>query len=230
MTTIIGISGYKGHGKDSLARMIAECDPSWYLTHFADPLKNMCMKVFSLTHQQVYDDSGKETPLTQPIEMDSYLDLMREATGIDILPRGLVANIPRQVLQYFGTEYVRSVSPTYWIDLLNSIVSSYDKVVISDLRFLNEEKFLKSKDSFTIRVKRIDLPSSGDPHQSELEIASLRPDLELGTLTNSFSLQYKVANLISSLDFSSVVRYDYRSYEYLHDYYSAPSVRSEPSS
>jgi len=221
MTKILGITGYKGHGKDSLAHMVREQDSTWHLTHFAAPLKEMSMRVFNLSKEQVFDDKGKEELFLEPIFLDDYLSEMCKETGLNILPRGMTAHCPRHVLQYFGTDYVRSVSSNYWIDLLDRLISVYDKVIISDLRFLNEEKYLRSRDSFIIRVRRVDLPRPTDPHQSEVEIASLRPDLELGTVTGRFALQYKVANLLSCLQFDSVQCYDYRSYEYLSDYYTS---------
>ena len=220
MTKILGVTGYKGHGKDSLAKMVVGHDNSWHIAHFSDPLKNMAMSVFGLTPHQVFDDIGKEEKFDIPVKMDDYLKEMCEVTGISLSPLGLTADSSRKVLQYFGTDYVRASAPNYWIDRFGELLDSYEKVIVADLRFLNEEKFLRSRDAFLVRVSRLDVPLSGDLHPSETEIALLHPHLELGTLTGKFALQYKVANLLSSLQLDSVLRYDYRSYEYLVDYYT----------
>jgi hypothetical protein len=233
---LIGITGYKQHGKDTLAKTIAECPPSagkawrgeWMITHFADPLKEMAKSVFGLSDEDVYTDQGKETLFPTPLFMDSYLRGMRQATGLDIQPRQLSASTPRQVLQYFGTEYVRSVAPSYWFDQLSLHIRGHNKVLVPDLRFLNEAEFLRSLGGVIIKVRRTDLPDSADNHPSEKEVGQIDPDLELGTVTGRFSLQERVATLISQGKFHQTSTYDFRKWVVARDAYllGAPIERA----
>lgn len=226
---IIGITGYKRHGKDTLAKIIAECPPpngkprkeDWLITHFAAPLKTMAKEVFGLSDEDIYTDRGKEIPFATPLDMDLYLRGMKRITGLDILPRQLQAGTPRQVLQFFGTEYVRAVSPTYWFDQLALRIRGHNKVLIPDVRFLNESAFLRSSGGVIVRVHRIDLPESGDTHPSEVEIGQIVPDLELGTMTDKFELQERVAVLITSGRFNRALVYDFRKWTAAKDAYLA---------
>lgn len=226
---IIAITGRKGHGKDTLAKIIARCPPpagkswkgEWLITHFADPLKQMTKAVFGLTDRDLYTAEGKEAPLPKPIELDMYLRGMRQITGADVRPRGMIAHTPRQVLQFFGTEYVRAVSPSYWFDQLALNIRGHQKVLIPDLRFQNEAKFVRSLEGVVVRVTRIDLSSSDDAHASEAEIDGIEPDLELGTVTDRFALQERVARLINAGKFHSTAPFDYRKWEPARDAYLA---------
>jgi hypothetical protein len=67
---------------------------------------------------------------------------------------------PRWVLQYWGTEVCRrSFHDDIWIaSLENKLRSSTDNIVISDCRFPNEIKSIKSAGGIIVWVKRGELP------------------------------------------------------------------------
>ena len=68
---------------------------------------------------------------------------------------------PRWVLQYFGTEVVRSgFHDDMWIaSLENKQSNSKDNVVITDVRFRNEIRMLRGLDAQIVEVARGDKPS-----------------------------------------------------------------------
>lgn len=219
MQEIIGITGWKGHGKDTLAKMICEFSPSWNIVHFADPLKRMSGEIFGLSESQLHDPILKEEEFSTPVRMDDYLDKMSLATSLNLLPLGKVARCPRHVLQFFGTDYVRSVCPSYWLDQFDSDISEMNYIVVPDLRFLNEAELLKSKYyAFFVRVERLGVEKNTE-HLSEREISQIEVDLDLLTVTGNFSLQEEVAEHLSFLDYSEASRYDRRVWEFLSHYY-----------
>lgn len=212
---LIGIAGRKGHGKDALARMIAEDACSrpnkWTIAHFAGPLKKMSQFIFGLTDAQCFSDIEKEAPLPVPIRMDEYLASMESMTGLRLRSRpDLMATTPRQILQFFGTEYVRAAAPHYWFDLLEQSIRGRTHVLVPDTRYLNEAAWLHSMGGLCIRVNRLDMEASRDSHSSEQDIDRLGVDLDLGTLTGRFEIQRRVARLINTGHFNHTKRYDYR--------------------
>ena len=153
-------------------------------THFADPLKHMAMQVFGLSETQLYDDVLKETPLTSPIVMDLYVEAMSLATALTIKPAGRIARTPREVAQFFGTDYVRAAKDDYWVqrtvDGLKQPIRGIDgkvtaaarrrglcrRILISDTRFPNEVEALRAVGGLIIKIVRIDVPVASDEHKS----------------------------------------------------------------
>lgn len=100
--------------------------------HFADYLKKICVELFDLTPIQVYgSDSDKNT-------MTNY---------------GMTA---REFLQYFGTNVMRKIKDTIWVDYtIKNIVSENSLVaLIPDVRFPNEIDAIHDAGGIVIRLTR----------------------------------------------------------------------------
>lgn len=206
---IYGVTGEKGHGKDTFARLVREYGPSFEVLHFADDLKRIAGRVYGLTDAQMNDPALKEQPLEKPIDMDLFVDALRGETALPIQPRSKVGRSPREVMQYLGTEYVRSVQDDYWVQRVLRGIGTKRRFLVPDTRFPNESEGLRSVHGLVIKVLRIDAPTSGDKHASETEIAKIQPDLTIGVRTGDLSLPKRVAKLIATNKFDSALRYDY---------------------
>lgn len=89
----------------------------------------------------------------------------------------------RKLMQTLGTEWGRKLidndiwskaligSPQFQSALLLGM-----PIVVDDLRFLNESKYLKELDFIIIRVRRPDSKVSNDGHQSEVELDLIKED------------------------------------------------------
>ena len=220
---LFGITGAKGSGKDTLARLINQHTSNlFWTTHFADPLKQMTMRVFGVTEQQVYDPVLKESFLSTSVVMDDFLAKMEAETGLALKPLGKVASTPRQLLQFFGTDYVRAVQGDYWIQAFGSALNSRlsqkwgghqtRRVLVPDTRFTNEGEYLHSVGGRIIRVERIG-SSIEVEHSSEAHWRDIPADLQLRVKTGDLSLAVRVARLIGLNKFQDTQRYDYRNIE-----------------
>jgi hypothetical protein len=217
---VFGILGRKRHGKDTFSRFMSRArrelgiTPEYTIVHFAGELKRQAGIVFGLNHEQL-DGHDKEKPLEQPITMDDYLDAMRRESGLaGIQAAGMVARTPREVMQYLGTEYVRRCQDSYWIDVvLNKIRECKGYVLVPDTRYPNEAAALRSLGGLVLKIRRLDMPESEDAHSSETAMESIEPDLFLGTITDNFGLQTRVAEALVQGLLSATKRYDYRAVE-----------------
>lgn len=207
---LYGISGSKGHGKDTFAKLVLAYNPKFKVLHFADDLKRCASRIFGIEAEHFNDPALKESPLLVALQLDLFLVAMRVETGLPIEPAGCTARTPREVLQYFGTEYVRRASPNYWVDRTLQDIGKSRLVLVPDTRFLNEAEGVRAKGGFIIEIVRIDVPQNTDSHTSETERATLKPDLIVGVRTGDMDLPKRVANLIAKGKFKSALRYDYR--------------------
>jgi hypothetical protein len=201
--TYVGITGRRKSGKDSLADIAMKTfgGTRWA---FADALKRQCGRIFGLSAAQMYDQSLKEVKLHAPVVMDDFITYMQIETGLDIQPRGIVVQTPREIMQFYGTEYVRSVQDSYWIDKLNEVDPKNGPIWITDMRFDNEVDKVKSFDGLTLRVKRlVSVDGLYSSHASEARIDELPVDHEVWNDSTLDEFNASVTQLLLDLGFAT---------------------------
>lgn len=179
MALIVGVVGKKRHGKNTFADILKEIADPVVINEvsFADALKKHCIQIFGLTTDQVYSEKLKEQPLEKEINMDEYISQMASVTNLNnIQPQGKIAKTPREVLQFYGSEYIRNAKQSYWTDLGIKAANDLGNIcVITDVRFLNEAEAVKNSGGVLVRIIREDLDST-DSHISEKEQESIEAD------------------------------------------------------
>ncbi len=139
---IIGVCGLIGAGKDTIADYLVNIH-QFRRESFANTLKDAVGAVFG------WDRELLEGRTRQSREWREQRDeWWSTRLGMDITPRW--------VLQFWGTEVVRkSFHDDTWIaSLENKLRKTTDDVVISDCRFPNEIRAIKSAGGVVIRVHR----------------------------------------------------------------------------
>lgn len=161
---IVGICGPKFSGKDTAAATL--CRSFQYVqASFASFLKEACRSIFMLSHNQLHGDE-KET--------------LDERWGIT----------PRQILQKVGTELFRQRLPevlpqlnlggdgSLWCHCMRLWLETFEtpqRIVITDVRFRDEEALIRSLGGKIVRIERASRPVSDD-HASEVEQAAIVAD------------------------------------------------------
>jgi hypothetical protein len=144
---IIGICGFIGSGKDTVADYLVNFH-EFRRESFANTLKDAVSSVFG------WDRTMLEGRTKEAREWREQVDpWWAERLAMPTLT-------PRWVLQYWGTEVCRkSFHDDIWIaSLENKLRNSKDDVVISDCRFPNEIQSIKNAGGMIIWVKRGNLP------------------------------------------------------------------------
>jgi hypothetical protein len=140
---IIGICGFIGSGKDTVADYLVNFH-GFRRESFANTLKDAVSHVFG------WDRTMLEGRTKQAREWREQVDpWWAERLNMPHLT-------PRWILQYWGTEVCRkSFHDDIWIaSLENKLRNSKDNVVISDCRFPNEIKAIKQAGGVVVRVVR----------------------------------------------------------------------------
>lgn len=121
---IIGVSGKRGSGKDTLSNYLVE--RGFKKVSFAAPLKAHVRHFFGWTEEHT-DGKLKEV----------------------IDPRWGVS--PRQAMIAVG-QFYRQFDPLFWVKLAFSNIP--ENAVISDVRFINEADYIKSQGGIIARLER----------------------------------------------------------------------------
>lgn len=196
MTTLIGITGYAGSGKDTLANILVEelqaAGKTAAVFSFAQPIR----EITAALGLDIYDRDKKEVPVTLffddfeerlILEIDCALghtasndercelfafftEALVQQGHLHYGPAGNTLHIsPRVFAQLFGTEGGRRVSPDFWVDIATRAQEAIcvDFAITSDVRFPNEANAV---DVLFGRVG--DVPPVA-PHESEQYIDTL---------------------------------------------------------
>jgi hypothetical protein len=177
---IIGFSGKALSGKDTSADFILEEFRFDEKVGFASNLKAAVIEIFNLSVNDVYDQNLKGRLLEEPVITNSshaqkILDWMRRThkTGSINLERFTSKTLtsPRDILQFVGTDVMRSICYTYHTDIIESKLTTGKKIVICDVRFHNEIDLIKRYGGFVVRIHRnIGMCGSKTGHQSEIAL------------------------------------------------------------
>lgn len=227
MNQIYGIVGQKGVGKDTFANFVKENNNNFTVIKFADDLKLLTNQIFGFSIEAMESQVEKEKIFSNPLAMDNYLAGMQQLTGLPLQNKNIFAKSLREILQYFGSEYVRSVCPAYWIDRAVSKINRLKtKILVTDCRFINEANVLRKLGAKIIKINRLDNTVRSDRHVSELELEKIDSDLVLGTVFNKFVLQKRVAYLLAYNHYDVVWKYSYNKLKpILDNYVNGASLR-----
>lgn len=132
---------------------------------FADPLKEFCIDVFGLTHEQCYGtDENKNTKVK--VQWGDVPGV--EYCPDDCLDQCLTA---RELLQHFGTNIVRRMFNDAWVNATVSKIRREKPVlaIISDARFPNEINGVMNVGGITIRLLRNVVGKDGHPSETALD-------------------------------------------------------------
>jgi hypothetical protein len=140
---IIGLVGFIGSGKGTVGDILEQ--KGFIKDSFAKPLKDACSVIFGWPREMLEGDTEVSRKWRE--EPDVYWS---EKFGREFSPR--------LALQLMGTEAGRNVfhEDVWVISLLNR--SKGKDVVVTDVRFQNEIKYIQDNGGVVIRVKRGEEP------------------------------------------------------------------------
>jgi len=149
---IIAFAGRKQSGKTTCSEFVANVFTGnllgeAHIYNFADPLKQLCIDILGLSHQQCY---GSDTDKNELV--DCYWNNKQLSA--------------REVLQMVGTDMFRSLKHNVWSEATIRRIQNdnYDLAIIADCRFPNEVEAIKKAGGSVIKLTRNPF---GSDHSSE---------------------------------------------------------------
>lgn len=188
---IIGLCGLAGSGKDTVAQLLATHLRFSQLA-FADALRAEVCQAYGIDLSVLTRRDTKETPTPilalsrcgtdngfamALIEQLKWLEPGKSVKDEFSAPRS-----PRQIMQWWGTEYRRAYSgPDYWTRALKARVhiqqqSHQFRHVISDVRFANEAAAVRALGGVIWDIRRPGVKQQSI-HASDVDGSRFAPDL-----------------------------------------------------
>ena len=209
---ILGLTGPKGCGKDTVAALLrTHC--GFHVVAFADALRREICDAFREEPILFQRRETKEHPISA-LSLRRCLDdafvarmlLQHMAIGIDLsldAPRS-----PRQIMQWWGTEYRRNSDPNYWADRLEDHIRTMllsgdaTRIAVTDVRFNNEVDLLRLP-TFGGHIWQVTRPGCAVPdgaHISEVSGAHFGPDAVIDNSGDLRHLQEQVLGRFWAMD------------------------------
>lgn len=177
---LIGLCGFKGSGKDTVADYLVESFGFVKLQN-ADPIRRALAAMFN-------------------VDVATFTDVSRKE-----LPQEELKNLsPRFLQQTLGTEWGRSVDPDLWVWLTRRKMEEYAssgarQFVVSDVRFENEARMIKERGGVVWMVERPGVVRT-DGHPSEKGLPPALIDLAIHNDGTKAMLYTKVGVNLDALE------------------------------
>jgi len=219
---LVGFCGKLGHGKsyiaDQLTNLLVTNGVSVYRIAFAGYIKDIVNQIWNLRkddYSRFYFDSLKFTKFIDELKskFPSKTDIINEATLdlIELTKLHLTKKelITRRLYQYIGTDLLRNLDADFHVKKLKEKVAIFSScslildgiVIIDDVRFENEAKFVKDNGILCKVVKE------GSINEN---IASVNNHVSENVNLDEY-IQFVVENVIKNdIAKSSVIKYGRR--------------------
>ncbi|MFZ7338100.1 hypothetical protein ACLS0R_17870 [Comamonas jiangduensis] len=212
--TIIGLTGANGAGKDTVASMLQAAlhrqNRKTAIVAFADALYQEVARAFNCTIEQLQLRSTKEQPI-KALMLSMCGDpwfhwSIEQACNVPVAldePRS-----PRQILQWWGTEYRRTQNPQYWVQRFQKtaqalLATEVQHVIVTDVRFADEAQCIRAMGGEVWCVHRHNHQPAGTGHISEVTGKEFAPE---ATIHNAGSMNALQLNSWQALYSSHMVR------------------------
>lgn len=205
MQHILGLTGFAGAGKDTVADLLV-AHARFRKLAFADALRAEVAEGFGVLVSDLADPAAKHRPTSTlsmrraPRDFLAAVVLSLSAAAPD--HRTPLSNewldeprSPRQILQWWGTEYRRSQHDRYWTRAMLSRLVGYQRggesrFVITDVRFDNEADTVRGAGGSIWQVTRPGCDGRAEgAHVSATDGSRFKPDAVIANLHDVRHLQ-----------------------------------------
>lgn len=178
---IIGLSGYAQVGKDTVANYLIE-KYGYRRVAFADPIREALYKL----DPKIRIDEMVGASLANAVDHMGWEEVKR------------LSSDARELLQRMGTEVGRNIfGADFWVNQAFKNVSSTDKVVFTDTRFLNEADHIRSYYGQVWRINKLNHgPVNG--HYSETALDAYNFDWSIPNYGSKEDLYFIIDGIMNS--------------------------------
>ena len=178
---LIGLSGRAGSGKDTVANYMVN-NYNYTKLSFGNVLKDVVSCIFGWPRHLLEGDTKESREFREKEDKWWSTHLKIKIT-------------PRIALQKIGTDVFRMhFHPDIWLLILKKQITKYDKIVVTDIRFLNEYNMIKNMGGTIIKISRNE--QIKDTHLSENILDNIQFKYEIDNNGTIKELHQKINNLL----------------------------------
>ena len=175
---LIGICGRAGAGKDTTAEILRE-NHGFATLAFADALREEIVHAFAVNPGIFSRDQKGRAQDALAVQRcgdpDFILSMAQQKIDLEA-PRS-----PRQIMQWWGTEFRRAQDPLYWVSrtalAIDAMVrAGRSRIALTDVRFPNEAQLVRRLLGVIWRIQRSTADHASIQHESESKLDLLLPD------------------------------------------------------
>ena len=209
MTKIIGLSGKMGSGKTEFAKIANEKFKITKLS-FADGLKREIaafLYIANVEHEAsnfygTQEEKNRELKIKTSFLEIEHKNFIKNFAISNI--NGVTTFRPRDLMQYWGTEYRRDENNNYWINKLHTKLKALNEkfVIIDDVRFLNECEWVKQNEGIVVRINRETGKNNNKSiyHPSEVDLDNYQGfDITVNNNSNLADYQKQVISILEKI-------------------------------
>lgn len=182
MIQLIGLSGRRGSGKDTIAHLIQQLQPErhWHIRSVGEPIKAVCAALAGEDTAPYFSQQGKA----------------------ELLP--IFGRTRGEMLQQVGLA-LRQWEPDIWVQAFFSQLPPNQFILIADVRFPNEADLIRRRGGLMLRVEGDPLQQRGDGTRDDTHPSETALDTYpyfAATISNNGSvedLEQQVQELLSGL-------------------------------
>lgn len=199
---IIGLCGYAGAGKDTVGDLLAT-HAGFRKIAFADALRDELVEAFHVERMVFTRAEFKHQPMAElALERTTSLGFIgavlqhlgETEPGVPVAVQLKLGRTPRQVMQWWGTQYRRRENTGYWTRIVRDSITDHMRqghehnFVVTDVRFDNEATTLRNMGGVLWQVPRTGVDAATTPegtHESATDGAEFAPEVVIpntGTL------------------------------------------------
>lgn len=204
-TNLIALTGFAGVGKDTVADLlVTHCH--FRKLAFADALYGEVATAFGVDVAYLRHPSTKNIPIAALAMRRAPRDFLAAvALSVPGLPRDVGGNLaaewldaarsPRQILQWWGTEYRRNQQPNYWVQRLalklhEMARNGACRFVVTDCRFENEAQCIRGAGGVIWQVKRPDIDAATTAEGTHVSVTSGDVFRPAAVISNSHDMRH----------------------------------------
>jgi len=210
---IIGLCGPAGAGKDTVAAIL-RAHAGFHCMAFADALREEVCNAYGierlyLTRRELKDSPQTYLALSRCADQE-FVRVVRIGHLMSPMDEFMAApRSPREIMQWWGTEYRRAKRATYWLDQVAMSIQNLNRTqlqrtfAITDVRFENEAQTVRRLGGWIWQVKRPGAVATGG-HASDVSGAEFSPDLcidnhgDLQQLVDQVAAAYRRAEVANT--------------------------------
>ncbi len=176
---LIALTGPAGAGKDTVADYLVE-HHNYTKLAFADALREEIGRAFDVAVNLLTHRETKEHPMSALALRRCMNPEFIQHVNADLnKPRS-----PRQIMQWWGTEYRRTQNSHYWVDtFMTRLIREHQqgryRFVVTDVRRTIEADLLRELRASLWQITRPGHEPKEDAHSSETTGAEFAPDYQL---------------------------------------------------